>query len=145
MNGGLHYRKGNLLDCPPGLIIHSVNFKGVFGAGVALQISERWPEAKASYLEKFRKFGWGLGDILIHDPDEAHQIAHMATQIGNGRYEQQTVYHAVIKYAKISDLQIHAPKFGSGLAGGDWKEIERIIRGVLTDEGSEVRFNVYTL
>lgn len=47
----------------------------------------------------------------------------------------------VKRFAKMKHLTVAMPKIGAGLAGGDWKIIEKILEEVFTDHD----VTVYTL
>ncbi|KKL63404.1 hypothetical protein LCGC14_2175470, partial [marine sediment metagenome] len=84
---------GNILNIREGIICHQVNCKGVMGAGLALQIKNKWPEAYDAYMTAYREKYWRFGEILSvivsEDPDIC--IIHMAGQNEYG-HEPGKVY-----------------------------------------------------
>lgn len=137
----LIYKKGDLLKAEENIICHGCNTMGGFGSGVAGQIAQLYPRAKKYYLEKYKKYGWRLGDIQLVSQYDDKIIANCATQ---GDYLPRGIDHVdyegleyamnqVKNYAKENNLTIAAPKIGAGLAGGDWNKIETILNKVFQD------------
>lgn len=130
------------------IIVHCVNNCSAWGAGFVLALSARWPEPEAD----FRSAPMSLGEVrLVRVADGIH-VANLCGQHGIGR----TPSGAPIRYdairaglvrvrelARIHDADIHAPRFGSGLAGGSWSLIEAIVRDELVAHGIDV--TVYEL
>lgn len=145
----LNYITGNVLDVKEGIIAHGVNCRGAFGSGVAGQIRQRFPNVYNSYMYKHNKIGWKLGDIQLVDIiPEKLIIANCATQDNYGRSEVHADYDAIgkcldflIDYCEEHSLALSLPKIGAGLAGGDWKIIEKIIQEKI--QGRNVNITVY--
>jgi len=119
-------------------ILHGVNCQGVAGAGVALLLRQMHPKMFIEYtahcaLFKDKKEEL-LGTIQVVDCDKK-VIINGFTQLNYGASRQQVdydalrkVFKAVNKYAKENSItEIVMPKIGSGLGGGDWNEIVKII------------------
>ena len=140
------------------MLIHVCNDIGGFGAGVAQAIAQRYPKVRDQYKLWFRaqtldfnKFE--LGSIQIVPVQTDLSVVNMIAQSGIGpdsqgnppiRYDAvRTCLQKVLKAAKDSQSSIHAPKFGAGLAGGDWAVIEQMINEILIDNGMNV--TIYTL
>lgn len=123
------------------LIIHVVNILGLWGKGFVLSLSKQFPYAKKEYLkwskdnETFR-----LGEVQFVNVGQQKNIfiANMLAQKGvRKNYKDSTTYidydalrlclKKVARFSLINRLSIQMPKIGSGLAGGDWREIEKII------------------
>jgi hypothetical protein len=149
------------------LIPHICNMEGKWGRGFVVSLSQRWKTPEACYREWHRTGNdsiggkFHLGRIQPVKVENRTFVVNMLAQkfIGRpGPYDAQNEiplsYDAlalclskVRAYAKEKhDLEsmpnnhvtIHAPKFGSGLAGGDWTKIERLINGTIAKE-----FSVY--
>lgn len=78
---------GNVLDAP-GIIIHGVNCMGTMGAGVALQVRQRWPEAYEEYQAHCRRqplMSDLLGTILHSLLPDGRILIHAFTQQRYGR------------------------------------------------------------
>ena len=86
-----------------------------------------------------------------HDPDVIEtcgdqRMVHLRTfQAGEHSAESQKLLNEVAKAAldskyrgEAEKVSIHAPKFGAGLAGGDWKQIEGFVQRCLVDKGLDV-------
>ena len=129
-------------------IAHGCNCQKNFGAGIAKHILENYPEAyevdKETYEPK-------LGDISIaYDSRYDMNIINCYTQIWFGKpyginernhHEKDTIkarYEAIREcMQKINEQfagdSIGLPLIGAGLAGLEWKTIERYIEEELVD------------
>ena len=151
----LHYLIGSALDPikKPAIIPHVCNNIGAFGAGFVVPLGKLYPKAKAAYRRWFQEENQELGAVQFVKVSEDVVVANMIGQEGIGRgkdgrppirYEAvEQCLVSVYKYAQNScpkGVTIHAPRFGSKLAGGDWKEIEKIILKTMT-----VETYIYTL
>ena len=115
------------------IIPHICNDIGAWGAGFVLAISKHWKKPEKEYRNlKTRP----LGDVQFVEVEPHIVIANMISQKGTGftngkppiRYAALKVCLEKVRNAAISlDAEILAPKFGAGLAGGDWKTIEKLI------------------
>jgi hypothetical protein len=133
------------------LIPHVCNNIDLFGAGFAAAIADRYPESKANYHmlgKNFLRQNLGHAQIIKikEDPKYKHSlyIVNMIAQNGirNPSNPRPLNYAALTKsmvqlshfihmnteFSKQTDkIEIHAPKFGSGLAGGNWNFISDLI------------------
>jgi hypothetical protein len=134
------------------IIMHVVNDIRIFGAGFALNLGKKYPQAKNDYLQYGKYFNYDLGSN-IYSFCEGICIAHLIAQKGVIGYDnpQPLKYYALSDcfrslYLDLNDsnqeetanISIHAPRLGCGLAGGDWKKVEEIIQEKLVDEGIDV-------
>lgn len=143
----LDYRKGDATQ-PIGdgerYIIHISNNQGGWGRGFVLALSGRWPEPERAYREWFQAKEhhiWGafqLGSIQRILVEEGLSVINMIAQEGYNTGGPPIRYTAleqcltkVAELAKANQATIHAPRFGSGLAGGKWDLIEPIINRTL--------------
>lgn len=129
------------------LIIHIVNDAGKFGAGFALALSRRWKIVENNYRKWFNdgvyhNKNFELGNVQFVDIDDDLCVANMIAQhnikdysnIPPIRYEAlDSCLKKVDEVAKEHDMSIHAPRIGSGLAGGSWVKIEKLIEENLKD------------
>lgn len=137
----VHQIKGNVLEQGFGIVAHGCNCKGGFGAGVALAVAKKHPEARNAYLMKFNTEGWRLGDVQFVMGRDGHLIANCATQKdymprGKRHVDYDAVRACMEKvrdYAKEHNLSVACPKIGAGLAGGDWSIIKGILKEVFVD------------
>lgn len=115
-----------------GIIAHVCNNKGGWGAGFVLALSDRWIKPEISYR---RLQEYVLGKVYLIEVEPDLYVANMIAQ--DGYYRQGYVplqYDALTTclkklnaYASKVDAKIHMPKIGSGLGGGDWNRILKII------------------
>ena len=121
----------NLVVKTGGFLFHQTNCQRVAGAGIALQIANRWPD----WLYDFRSHTCVLGDVLITRVAQNVSIVSLYGQFGFGRGVRQTDYKALdaaLKRASFLLLEINAPnyfpyKMGCGLAGGKWEIVGPLI------------------
>ena len=132
----------NLLEVKSGIICHQVNCIGVMGAGLALQIRNKWPIVFNQYKGDCKQFmthpEMMLGHVLDVMVEPSLVVANCFGQVFPSQIGKQTDYTAWDTIlAKLQDLSnyfsldIHFPyMIGCGLAGGDWnimsEKIERL-------------------
>lgn len=140
-------------------IVHCCNNIGKWGAGFVLQLGNRFPSAKKSYLEWFRKMRHPsasgpmvLGEIQLIDNASDIYVINLIGQRGTGysnglapiRYcAIRSGFSKVREIAITNNASIHMPRMGSGLAGGDWNIIEKIVKEEFIDHNISV--TVYDL
>ena len=133
------------------IIAHVDNDVGGWGRGFVLAVSKRWKQPEIAYREWYKNRyvtnDFSLGAVqFVHVQDDIY-VANMIGQ--EGVYEKDGVppirYDAVrqclkkvYEFAKEHNASIHSPRFGAGLAGGKWEEIEKIITEELVDRGIDV-------
>lgn len=135
------------------LIPHVCNNVNAYGAGFALEIANRFPTAKANFhlLGNQSKLGHVQFITVKEDQKSKHQIiiANMIAQNGLIHHTNtrplnyaalSTCMSTVRTYIKnflkedaSNYLEIHCPKFGSGLAGGNWDFISELIIDIWTN------------
>src|SRR5260221_2862064 len=142
------YERSDVLQVKSGriAIAHVVNDLGVMGAGIALQIRQRWPRVYDEYHELVQIYGHSAPSILgrVQDVrvsnDPPTVILNCFAQRGirrNGHHQpfdlakfQACMFNAS-EYAQLYGFFLHMPYgIGAGLAGGKWSEIEQVIRDV---------------
>jgi hypothetical protein len=133
---------------------HVCNNIDLFGAGFAQQVAEHYPSVKQDYHllgKNFLKNNLGYSQILKVYEDNKHKhklfFVNMISQNGikNPNNTRPLNYLALAKsMALLSNyivmntgftnnsekIEIHCPKFGSGLAGGNWNFISDLIEDV---------------
>jgi O-acetyl-ADP-ribose deacetylase (regulator of RNase III) len=132
------------------LICHIVNNLGMWGSGFVLALSKKWKEPEREYRgwnkgTSHKQIPFELGNVIFVPVnfDKQYYVANMIGQEGvigmslDGtppiRYEAlEKCLKDCYSYCESKNLTLHGPMFGSGLAGGDWKEIEKIILKVMT-------------
>lgn len=136
------------------IICHICNDIGAWGAGFVLALSRKWKEPEREYRKWSRKKSFALGKVQFVGVANDIIVANMVAQSGIGknadglppiRYEAvRECLRKVCKEALAYDASVHGPKFGSALAGGDWKTIEAIIQEELCEKGVEVTIYEFT-
>jgi hypothetical protein len=132
------------------LIPHVCNNVNAFGAGFAKCVADEYPIAKANYHMLGPSFlKNNPGHVQIVEAEQSSQynhkilIANMICQNGLKNHKNPrplNYYYLVKSMANIGqyvrtfkkndpslNIQIHCPKFGSGLAGGNWNFIKCLI------------------
>jgi O-acetyl-ADP-ribose deacetylase (regulator of RNase III) len=126
------------------LIVHVCNDVGAWGAGFVLALSKRSKAPEIAY-RRWRKspsdnLPFELGQIQLAPfvangvPEETF-VVNMLAQSGIGerrgppiRYDAlRECLSKVREAAKALKATIHGPRFGCGLGGGEWPEVEAII------------------
>jgi O-acetyl-ADP-ribose deacetylase (regulator of RNase III) len=135
------------------IIAHIVNSKGAFGAGFVVPLARRYPSVETSYrqwaasecLPTANQFA--LGNVQFVDVGDDITVANMLAQQGIGRRHGQiplryvALQECLVKVrerARATNATVHGPRFGAGLAGGDWALIADTIKRELSDHGIQV-------
>lgn len=145
----IKYKKGDLLTNvkdPNVFIAHGCNCRGVMGSGFALQVKMMYPKVYEEYRKAYERNKLKLGDIQsIRQNQDSPIVVNMITQGGYGRSGIFVDYDAIRKCftnftndVNIKGLDLHIPKIGAGLGGGDWKVISSII-----ESSCQNKFNIY--
>lgn len=128
------YKKGNLFDGDEKYIAHGCNAQGAMGSGFAGELKKRYPDAVNTYKTFYSVFGLKLGDVINHfERKNKVAIFHCITQETYGKTGFHVSYDAIRECMMKIDLRVQhdvhvaMPQIGSGLAGGDWNIIEKII------------------
>lgn len=118
------------------LICHQVNCMGKMGAGLALQVRNKYPEVYSKYTAHcgvVEQRSDLLGEVLFVDVGEKTAVANIFGQYGYGKGEQHTDYDALREALRTIVMaypraKIRIPyKMGCGLGGGDWNKVTKII------------------
>lgn len=137
------------------VIIHIVNSIGKWGKGFVLSLSAKWKEPEAKYREWYRdrtNNDFDLGAVQFVQVESNIWVANMVGQYGiyGSRDNPPIRYDAVreclkkvCQFAKEHEATIHAGRFGAGLSGGKWVEIEKIINDELIKK--DIGVTIYDL
>lgn len=133
---------------------HVCNNIDLFGAGFAAQVAEKYPNVKTDYHLLGRNFlssNLGYSQIIkvYEEPQYRHKLffVNMIAQdgvknysnprplnyfaLGQSMYKLSQYIHMNTGFLnKNENIEIHAPKFGSGLAGGNWNFISNLIEDI---------------
>lgn len=136
---------------------HVCNNVDLFGAGFAAQVAERYPAVKTNYHllgKTFLRNNMGHCQIIkvYEEPKYKHKLyfANMIAQNGlpNNKNARPLNYLGLVRAMvnlsvhiksntgfsqKNERIEIHAPKFGSGLGGGNWNFISDLIEDIWGD------------
>lgn len=127
----------------PQIIAHICNDVGGWGAGFVLAISQRWSDPEDQYQRWYddRSMNdFGLGAVQFVPVTTEITVANMIgqrdiTSSADGppiRYKAvEAALGVVATRARELGASVHMPRIGSGLAGGDWTIIERIVEQAL--------------
>ena len=148
--------KGDLVELAASgvfnVIVHGCNCFNTMGAGIALQIANRFPEALQADLLTIpgdrRKLGKATIATVRGDAEDALIIVNGYTQYGVASSPGESVvdYLAIYKVVAFTvyniacmspNIRIGIPKIGAGLAGGDWNAISTEIESALDLAGFE--------
>ncbi len=141
----IKYENGDLLEMAKNgdfdVIGHCANCFCTFGAGIALQIKNKYPEA---YIADCKTTSGDLQKLgtISHTEGIAPTIVNLYGQFDfKGRRQgKMDLDYEALKSAltemkeKFSGKRFGLPKLGSDLAGGDWTVIEAIIQEVFRGE-----------
>ena len=128
------------------IIPHVCNNMGRFGAGFAAAVRNNYPIVSSNFelLGTNIKLGYVQYVSVFRDDIYEHELifANMIAQNGtiNKNNTRPLNYEALVKcMINIRDfiaqknkekIEIHCPKFGSGLAGGNWLFINNLIEDI---------------
>ena len=134
----------DITTVPFGNIVHFVNCKGVWGAGLAAQLKQAHPEAFEKYkkdLAKEKAPVFALGSTSTYRTKDGNKtIISCFTQYDTGVTSRKTEYSAVrscfLTLSKTYGFgaNVYIPHgVGCGLGGGDWDIVSKIIERYLPD------------
>ena len=142
-------KNSKILGCNV-IIPHVCNNVNGFGAGFAGAVADRYPLVKQNFHMLGNDAALGYVQFVTDKQDPIYRnkliFANMIAQNGLvGKTNARPLkYHALVacmsKVKKFADdlakgeegngVEIHAPKFGSGLAGGNWNFITDLIEDI---------------
>lgn len=142
----IEYQVGDLFEQGFPAIGHGVNCKGVMGAGIALQMSMRFPGMHPAYRKECQAGNLRPGGLFAWGKDPV--VYNMATQFWPGanakieyiRSSLELVLEDALTY-NISEVGI--PRIGAGIGGLTWESVRSTIETVAG--GSPVKIIVVTL
>lgn len=122
------------------IIPHVCNCEGGWGRGFVLALSQKWKEPEALYRRRHRSGTMKLGEMHFIDVGNDTFVANMVAQVLHWKDGPPIRYDAlrecleyVAIHARKHNASVHAPRFGSGLAGGRWETIEALINETMSD------------
>lgn len=139
----------------PKVIAHCVNNIGKFGSGFVLSLNKRWAKPRDKYFEWATHpspyVPFELGQVQFVEVEPELWIANIVGQHQTIRENSRPIRYDALKKGLIAvgefclheNASFHAPKLGSGLAGGDWPIIADIIEEEIV--GREIDATIYEL
>ena len=125
----IKYVKGNLIEALPYwsgkkvIVPHIVNNVGKFGSGFAAAVMKTYPIVRSEYIDWI---GYIMGAVQFVKINDNLQFANMVGQMGTiGPKNPKPIKYLALRYEEIV-----CPKFGSGLANGNWEFIEELIEEI---------------
>lgn len=129
----------NIFDHPMGIVVHQCNAMHKMGAGLALDIKNKYPIVFYDYMKTQLK----LGDVIFSNVSSKLIFASLISQKYYGRNKNiiYTNYNAfengirkIKEFNEDKELLIIFPyKIGCGLANGNRKMVYDIIKNTLND------------
>lgn len=143
-----------LFENNPGsrVIAHICNDEGGWGRGFVLYLSKKWKQPEQEYRYWHKKKTWKgrpfvLGQIqtvwvednifvvnMIAQRDY-RPLTHMDVPLGLPNVNYASLRECLTRLnidLKQTNCSLHMPRIGSGLGGGDWNYIERLIESIIT-------------
>ncbi|MED2737468.1 hypothetical protein [Bacillus toyonensis] len=157
----LFITRGDLLNSNCNFVLHQANCQKRMGAGLALKIAKRYPQAEKADNEYPLEGRARLGKYSVAKVEEEKWVVNLYAQNYPGKakskQEQSTRYlslknsitlfvQALAKKEQKEKKQysIGLPyKIGSDLAGGDWGTVEEILIDI--SESLKVDFYIFKL
>lgn len=115
------------------VIAHVANNSHAWGAGFVVALSRRWPHPEQAYRAASEL---KLGAVQFVKVEPGIVVANMVAQDGFPFRERRCAldYDALAKclvtvaeYCAEHGASFHGPRFGAGIAGAPWGDVERII------------------
>jgi len=116
-----------------------------------LAISDRWLEPQRVYRNAFNSITPPmLGEVQFVNVTNDITVANIIGQHGIRSLKNKSApapirygairsgLHTIARHAHSSGATIHMPRIGTGLAGGNWRDVEPIIKDTLVAEGLDV-------
>ena len=137
----------------PKILVHVCNDIGAWGRGFVLGLSQRYPEPEHRYkawASGLEETPFKLGEVqfvpVLPDLTVANLIGqHDIARKGKAQAAPPVRYEAIGEglgrvraEAQRQQASVHMPRIGTGLAGGDWAIIERVIDEELVAHGLNV-------
>lgn len=134
----LLYVRGDIFATPQIThIVHGVNLKGAFGAGIAGEIAKKYPEARADYRNALDSGKLtALGHFHETKLKNGLRIIHAATQENPGADARLEAVNDAIScvravYGWRRNAVIAVPQIGCGIGGLAWADVKKIMEEYL--------------
>ncbi len=132
------------------IIAHVCNNMGAWGAGFVMALSERWRQPQREYqlwASKSRDRLLRLGEVQFVRVSPDITVANIIGQHGTRPLGnlQPIRYEAMVQGLTLTAIRaietnasVHAPRLGCGLAGGEWRVVEQLLRDAVCARGVPV-------
>ncbi len=132
------------------VIAHICNDIGAWGRGFVVPLGRRFPEAQTQYRAWYHRKSdppFALGQVQIVAVRADVWVANMIGQHGIYTHgDVPPIRYAALReclgrvcaFAQTQAASVQMPRFGCGLAGGDWEIISQIIEDELVQHGLSV-------
>ena len=142
--------QGDIFSTHLNAIAHGVNCQGVMGAGIALEVKRRYPEAYNGYVRYLNRYDpiqyTAVGTMHPYQvPGTNLHILNCFTQVdtakrrGDVAISYQSIFTSFLDaglYCKENGIkELAIPQVGAGLGGGNWKIIYQLIANALAFYG----------
>lgn len=142
--------QGDIFSTHLNAIAHGVNCQGVMGAGIALEVKRRYPEAYNGYVRYLNRYDpiqyTAVGTMHPYPvPGTNLHILNCFTQVdtakrrGDVAISYQSIFTSFLDaglYCKENGIkELAIPQVGAGLGGGNWKIIYQLIANALAFYG----------
>lgn len=131
------------------IIPHICNDIGAWGAGFVLALSKKWQQPEMAY-RRLSKEELELGLVQFVRVEKNVIVANMIAQHGiRSKTNPSPIIYDILKdcLQQVDEMahgtasNVHMPKIGAGLTGGDWNSIESLIKNNLTVPTTVFIFN----
>lgn len=147
----IQYLKGDAtspIGKGPRIIAHICNDIGGWGKGFVMALSKKWKAPEQEYRAwhaEGKDFALGAIQMIEVAPEiwVANMIAQHKVRSQNGvppiRYDAlEKALGQLALFALEHKAEVHGPRMGAGLAGGDWEKIEALLLKNLCQTGIRV-------
>lgn len=145
----IRYIEGSIFDRNTRVVVHGCNAQGKFAKGFAEEVRRRHPEAYERYISTFEADGLEPGSVMWSQA-RGRLVGNMITQRYYGkdgaRYVDYDAFRSCMRHVneaardgvRSSEFpdgfrSVCMPLVGTGLAGGDWSILSRIVEEELVD------------
>lgn len=131
----------------PRVIAHLVNNKTPnWGGAFARALRDEYPVAQEQFRAWADPAHLQLGSVHVAEVDDDLAVATLVAQRGYGNAERprirydalRTCLHSLAVSALEREAEVHMPRIGAGMAGGDWAVIAELIDAELVARGAKV-------
>jgi len=144
------------------IIVHCCNDIGAWGAGFVIPLAKKWPQTKLTYQANIDR--QKLGDIQLIQVHKSPTLTQFVCNLIGQKNIKPLRFNRIIippiRYEAIKEglirlrlhlnttkiqhqVSLHSPRFGCGLAGGKWENIQECIEFAFGD--TNIVWTVYDL